>query len=146
MTTILDEAVQRAAALPGQRPRPTIASSSHGATGVNSALTPERPKRPVENDEYAAFARRVLRSYARRVAAGDIEALVAVTTLAADIDTAIGQAVTGLREHGYSWADIGTGSASPARPPSSAGEAVFDDQHQPARSPGQEEGTTRAGR
>ncbi len=74
---------------------------------VNSRLTPERRRRPVENDEYAAFARRVLRAYARRVATGDIDALEAMTDLSDEIDTAIGQAVTGLRSFGYSWADIG---------------------------------------
>ena len=61
-----------------------------------------------ENDEYAAFARRVLRAYARRVALGDIEALTLMTDLASEIDTAISQAVQGLRESGYSWAEIGS--------------------------------------
>ena len=42
-----------------------------------------------ENDEYAAFARRVLRAYARRVADGDIEALTLMIILADEIDTAI---------------------------------------------------------
>jgi hypothetical protein len=60
-----------------------------------------------ENDDYAAFARRVLAAYARRVASGDVEALAQMTALAADLDTAIGQAVTGLRAVGYSWAEIG---------------------------------------
>ena len=71
-------------------------------------MTPNRARRPVDNDEYASFARRVLRAYARRVATGDIDALEAMTDLSAEIDTAIGQAVTGLRAFGYSWADIGT--------------------------------------
>ena len=62
---------------------------------------------PVENSQYAAFARRVLRAYARRICAGDIDALPGITILAADIDTAIRQAITGLRETGYSWAEIG---------------------------------------
>jgi hypothetical protein len=31
-----------------------------------------------------------------------------MTGLAGDIDTAIGNAVTGLRGFGYSWAEIGT--------------------------------------
>ena len=61
-----------------------------------------------ENDEYAAFARRVLRAYARRIAAGDVEALTLMTGLADEIDTAISQAVTGLRGFGYSWAEIGS--------------------------------------
>jgi hypothetical protein len=62
---------------------------------------------PVENSQYAAFARRVLRAYGRRICAGDIDALADITILAADIDDAIGHAVTGLRETGYSWAEIG---------------------------------------
>ncbi len=62
----------------------------------------------MDNDEYASFARRVLRAYARRVATGDIDALTAMTDLSEEIDTAIGQAVTGLRGFGYSWAEIGT--------------------------------------
>jgi hypothetical protein len=61
----------------------------------------------VENDDYAGFARRVLAAYARRVASGDVEALAQMTGLAAELDKAIGQAVTGLRGFGYSWAEIG---------------------------------------
>jgi hypothetical protein len=83
----------------------TTTPHQHAST-VNTALTPKRPRRVVENDEYAAFARRVIRAYARRIATGDIEALAAMTTLAADLDEAIHQAVTGLRGYGYSWADI----------------------------------------
>jgi hypothetical protein len=62
---------------------------------------------PVENGEYAAFARRVLRAYARRISAGDIDALTDMTALAADVEKSIRQAVTGLRDYGYSWAEIG---------------------------------------
>jgi hypothetical protein len=65
------------------------------------------PKPVVENDEYAAFARRILRAYARRIARGDVDALGDMTVLAADVETAIRQAVTGLRDFGYSWAEIG---------------------------------------
>src|SRR5690349_4210600 len=75
---------------------------------VKDTLTPNRAGRPVENDEYAAFARRVLRAYARRVAQGDVEALTLMLGLSAEIDTAIAQAVQGLRGSGYSWAEIGT--------------------------------------
>ena len=75
---------------------------------VKNPLTPNRAGRAVENDEYAAFARRVLRAYARRVAEGDVEALTLMLGLSAEIDTAISQAVTGLRAFGYSWAEIGT--------------------------------------
>jgi len=75
---------------------------------VKNSLTSNRPARLVENDEYAAFARRVLRAYARRVATGDVEALTLMLGLSAEIDTAIAQAVTGLRGSGYSWAEIGS--------------------------------------
>jgi hypothetical protein len=79
------------------------------APTVNRPLTPhQRPRRRnvVENDEYAAFIRRVIRAYARRVAAGDVEALADMVALSTDLDTAITEAVTGLRRFGYSWADI----------------------------------------
>jgi hypothetical protein len=75
---------------------------------VKTTLTPNRRTRLVENDEYAAFARRVLRAYARRVATGDVEALTLMLGLSAEIDDAIAQAVTGLRGFGYSWAEIGS--------------------------------------
>ncbi len=69
----------------------------------------KRSRRYVENDDYAAFLRRVIVAYSRRVAAGDIDALTAMTRLADDLDTAIRDAITGLRaSHGYSWAEIGT--------------------------------------
>jgi len=73
----------------------------------NSVKTRLTAKPVVENGEYAAFTRRVLRAYARRIATGDIDALADMLDLAAEIDTAIGQAVTGLRATGYSWAEIG---------------------------------------
>ena len=75
---------------------------------VKDPLTSNRPGRVRENDEYAAFARRVLRAYARRVADGDVEALTLMLGLSAEIDSAINQAVQGLREFGYSWAEIGS--------------------------------------
>ena len=89
------------------------ATTSHparpaGQITVKTSLTPNRAGRAVENDEYAAFARRVLRAYARRVAAGDVEALTLMLGLSAEIDSAIAQAVTGLRGFGYSWAEIGS--------------------------------------
>ena len=75
---------------------------------VKNTLTPNRAGRVTENDEYAAFARRVLRAYASRVAGGDVEALILMFGLAAEIDTAITEAVKGLRTFGYSWAEIGS--------------------------------------
>jgi hypothetical protein len=60
----------------------------------------------VENDEYAAFLRRVIRAYSRRVGSGDIDAIAQMAALADHLDIAIGDAITGLRAIGYSWADI----------------------------------------
>ena len=74
---------------------------------VNSALTSRSRRRVVENDEYAAFTRRVLAAYGRRVATGDVEALAPMLALSRSLDEAIGQAVIGLRQFGYSWAEIG---------------------------------------
>jgi hypothetical protein len=82
-------------------------ASPAGQNTVNRPLTPGRARYVVENGEYAAFARRVLRAYARRVADGDVESLACMIGLSAEIDTAIAQAVTGLRATGYSWAEIG---------------------------------------
>jgi hypothetical protein len=73
---------------------------------VNRGLTRKRPKRAVENGEYASFARRVLKAYARRVAAGDIEALRELSVFVSDVDAATRVAVAGLRRWGYSWTDI----------------------------------------
>ena len=75
---------------------------------VKKALTANRTRAAVENPEYAAFARRVLKACARRIAAGDIESLALMAELADTIDGSIRDAVTGLRECGYSWADIGS--------------------------------------
>jgi len=77
---------------------------------VNPGLAAARRNRRrdvVENDEFAAFCRRIIRAYARRVAAGDVEALTDMVTLAEDLNTAIGEAVTGLHVFGYSWTEIG---------------------------------------
>jgi len=78
-----------------------------GKNTVKARLTANRARRVVENDDYGAFARRILAAYARRVGSGDVEALAQMTALAEELDTAIGQAVTGLRQAGYSWAEIG---------------------------------------
>jgi hypothetical protein len=70
-------------------------------------LTRKRRKRHVENDEYAAFTRRVLRGYGRRIAAGDIDAIADLDGLLGEVETALSRAVSGLRDTGYSWAEIG---------------------------------------
>jgi hypothetical protein len=60
----------------------------------------------VENDEFTAFSRRILRAAGRRIAAGDVDALPQLAALADDLDAAISDAVTGLRAAGYSWGEI----------------------------------------
>ncbi len=100
--------------------------SQHPATPlpatVKDDLTPDRPaeqaptNRPtrpsrrrratVENTDYAAFAARVIRGHARRIADGDIDGLTDLLRLSREIDAATQQAVNGLRGFGYSWAEI----------------------------------------
>ena len=87
-TTPLHAVSQVASTSPaGQLPRPN---------SVKAGLTSKRPRRQVENDEYGAFFRRVLRAYARRVGYGNVEALDLMTNLADEIDTAIAETVNGL--------------------------------------------------
>jgi hypothetical protein len=69
-------------------------------------MTRKRRGRVVENDEYAAFLRRVLRAYARRVGKGDIDEFAQMAAIAAEMDDILRQAVAGLRAAGFSWADI----------------------------------------
>lgn len=79
------------------------------ASTVKTALTPHpelRPGRVCENDDYAAFTRRILSAHGRRIARGDIEGLTDLTRLADDVDTVVRHAVTGLRAAGFSWAEI----------------------------------------
>jgi hypothetical protein len=71
-------------------------------------LTSKRRRPATENSDYAAFARRVLRAFSRRVADGDVESLVHMISLADELNDAIVQAVSGLRDAGYSWAEIGS--------------------------------------
>jgi hypothetical protein len=75
-------------------------------SAVNGALTGKRPRQVVENSAFAAFARRIIRAYSRRISGGDIEALMDMAILATEAETALGEAVKGLHAYGYSWADI----------------------------------------
>jgi hypothetical protein len=54
---------------------------------VKRSLTRNRRRDVVENDEYHAFATRILRAYSRRVRAGDVEALGLLVGFAADVET-----------------------------------------------------------
>src|SRR3954454_24186628 len=79
---------------------------------VKPALTPKprakRSKREVENAAFDAFVRRILRAYARRVAAGDVEALASLSQLSSEVDAVTRLAVAGLRlsPYSYSWSEI----------------------------------------
>ncbi|MEH1011720.1 hypothetical protein V6U90_01130 [Micromonospora sp. CPCC 206060] len=81
------------------------------APTVKPSLTPNRPRpkrrEVVENDQFAAFHRRIIRAHGRRVASGDVEALRDLVGLSEVIDQALTDAVQGLRAFGYSWAEIG---------------------------------------
>lgn len=68
----------------------------------------KRAKRHVENGEFDAFVRRILRAYARRVATGDVEALRALAMLSSEVDVVTRLAVAGLRHrpYSYSWSEI----------------------------------------
>jgi len=92
---------------PGQ-PSPDQTRPCPIKNAVNDGLTPKRRRPVTENSDYAAFARRIVRAYSRRVATGDVESLAHLINLSDDINNAIQQAVNGLLATGYSWADIGT--------------------------------------
>ena len=68
----------------------------------------KRTKRAVENAQFDAFVRRILRAYARRVAAGDVEALRSLAQLSSEVDAVTRLAVAGLRTspYNYSWSEI----------------------------------------
>lgn len=78
---------------PGQpsrnQPRPCPIENT-----VNGGLTPKRGRPVTENSEYAAFARRILQAYSRRVATADVESLAHMIRLSADLDNAIQLRVT----------------------------------------------------
>lgn len=79
---------------------------------VKPGLTSKRAKRArrhTETAQFDAFVRRILRAYARRVAAGDIEALASLAALFAEVDAVTRLAVAGLRQkpYEYSWSEIG---------------------------------------
>lgn len=73
---------------------------------VKTGLTPKR-SRPRETGEYTQFVHRAIKGLARRVGAGDVDAIEDMLAVSAELDEAILAAVAGLREAGYSWAEIG---------------------------------------
>jgi hypothetical protein len=89
-------------------PGPSLHAVPAGRKAVKGFLTAKRRDRVVENPEFAAFARRILRAAARRVANGDVEGLAGLVALRSEVDAAIAEAIGGLRspQWSYSWADI----------------------------------------
>jgi hypothetical protein len=73
---------------------------------VKPNLTQNRRRDVIENDDFAAFSRRVIKAHGRRVATGDVEALRDLVALSVVFDDAITNAVKGLRGYGYSWSEI----------------------------------------
>lgn len=93
---------QKGAAMPDQVPPPT-----GGQETVNGVLTPNKSGRVVETAEFAAFTRRIIKAYGRRIGQhGDVDALPELVALAGEIDAVIQQSVTGLRAEGYTWTEI----------------------------------------
>jgi hypothetical protein len=85
----------------------TTTSRSARPNTVNPALTANRRNRArVENDDYTAFARRIVAAHGRRIATGDVECLRDLVDLAQEVDHATTVAVTGLRRTGYAWTEI----------------------------------------
>jgi hypothetical protein len=81
--------------------------TSNGRIIISAAPARKRSKRrrrgDVENLDYAAFARRIIRTHGRRIADGDGEGLADLLALRDELDAATQTAVDGLREFGYSW-------------------------------------------
>lgn len=68
--------------------------------------TLSRPSK-VENTEFNGFVRRILRAYGRRVGQADPTALRDLVAARAAVDSAMDEAVQGLRDAGFSWTEIG---------------------------------------
>lgn len=81
-------------ASPARRCQGRVDTETAKAAGRERRVRRVRPSRPAR--------------HSRRVADGDVEALVLLVDLAEEIDTAMAEAVKGLRARGYSWAEIGT--------------------------------------
>ncbi len=92
------------------------ADPGFGRFTVNAGLTPNTPaqgaraarrrRSQVENDTYMAFCARIIRAAGKRIATGDVEAMPDLVALQQDLDQALTVAVEGLRDVGYSWAEI----------------------------------------
>lgn len=70
-------------------------------------MTPlERREKGSDHGDYAGMVRRIVRAYGRRIADSDPDDLALILSVRAELDTAIDQAVAGMRANGFSWAEI----------------------------------------
>ena len=69
----------------------------HCGNTVKPALTRNRRRRRVENDQYADFLRRAISGYTRRVGQGDIDAIASFSALVAEAGEQLAEAVFLLR-------------------------------------------------
>ena len=60
----------------------------------------------MENDEFGAFARRVIRAYGRREGEGDVEAMAALIKLHNELGEVIATAASDLHARGFAWSEI----------------------------------------
>lgn len=82
-----------------------------------------RRGRYVENGEYIAAARRMVRAAGRRVGDMDLEELPALAALAAEADAVLAAAALRLHDEcGYPWSEIGRVLG---HPPASARQAAY---------------------
>ncbi len=65
----------------------------------------DTPRPYVENEEFLAFARRILRALGRR-AKSDIDLLDGLAALGAELDAVTQAAVDGCRDDGHTWDEI----------------------------------------
>ena len=66
-----------------------------------------RAGRYVEAIDFLAMVRRIVRAAGARVGQADVDELRALVAIRADLDSAIVEAVRGLRTSGTTWAEIG---------------------------------------
>ena len=66
-------------------------------------------RRKVETGDYLAMCRRVIRAAGERCGEADPFDLGELVTLRDSVEVAIAATVAGLRDNGYSWAEVGDG-------------------------------------
>ena len=83
----------------------TVTTGTGRAPGECQGLPDTKPRG--DHSEYFGMVSRVLRAAGRRAGRADPEDLAELVALREDLDLAVDMAVAGLRDTGYSWAQIG---------------------------------------